>query len=356
MDQPGQDTQQTADEAWSRADTVRFAPPPQEPGAGPWRPQFQPASPEPWTATPPPAPRDGGRSDPRIVRVALLAAVLSAVLTSAMSFALFRLTTPAVVDPGASSGPSSAVAAVAPTIAPTATTAPVATTAPTPTPPVATPAGSGTPGSSTQDNGGSVVAAVAKAVPTVVTITSEVGTGRRAGTGVGSGFVFDSGGWILTNAHVVDGATSISVALADGRQLPGQVYGVSSTTDLAVVKVDATELSALAIGDSNGLALGQAVIAIGSPLGEYPDSVTTGVVSGLNRSISIRHGENLDGLIQTDAAINPGNSGGPLLDLSGRVVGIDTATDEGAQGVSFAIPIEAARTIMADALAGTPIP
>ncbi|HEY5435710.1 MAG TPA: trypsin-like peptidase domain-containing protein [Candidatus Limnocylindrales bacterium] len=356
MDQPGQDTQQTTDEAWSRADTVRFAPPPQEPGAGPWRPQFQPASPEPWTATPPPAPRDGGRPDPRIVRVALLAAVLSAVLTSAMSFALFRLTTPAVVDPGASSGPSSAVAAVAPTIAPTATTAPVATTAPTPTPPVATPAGSGTPGSSTQDNGGSVVAAVAKAVPTVVTITSEVGTGRRAGTGVGSGFVFDSGGWILTNAHVVDGATSISVALADGRQLPGQVYGVSSTTDLAVVKVDATELSALAIGDSNGLALGQAVIAIGSPLGEYPDSVTTGVVSGLNRSISIRHGENLDGLIQTDAAINPGNSGGPLLDLSGRVVGIDTATDEGAQGVSFAIPIEAARTIMADALAGTPIP
>ena len=197
---------------------------------------------------------------------------------------------------------------------------------------------------------------VAKTVPAVVTITSQSSLGFRASTGVGSGFVFDSDGWILTNAHVVEGATSITVALPDGRQLDGQVYGIASTTDLAVVKVDATGLPAISIGDSTSLALGQAVIAIGSPLGEFPDSVTTGVVSGLDRSISINRGQSLDGLIQTDAAINPGNSGGPLLDSAGRAVGIDTATSEGAQGVSFAIPIEIARPIMSAALAGTPIP
>ncbi len=361
MDQPPQPDQlPSADEARSEADTQRFAPPPQ-PQVVAWRPRFEPANPEQWAETPPARRADGGRSDPRILRVALAAALLSAILTSALSFALFRLTTPIEVVPSASSSASSAVAAAAQTAAPTATPTPSPTVAPTatisqaPTPAVAQTAPA-TPGSTTQDNGGSVVAAVAKAVPAVVTITTESGTGRRAGTGVGSGFVFDGGGWILTNAHVVEGATSMTVALADGRQLPGQVYGASSTTDLAVVKVDATGLPALAIGDSKGLALGEAVIAIGAPLGEFPDSVSTGVVSGLNRSITIRRGESLDGLIQTDAAINPGNSGGPLLDLSGRVIGIDTATSEGAQGVSFAIPIEAARSIMADALAGKPIP
>ena len=217
-------------------------------------------------------------------------------------------------------------------------------------------AGRRRPGSTGADTRSSIVAMVAKAVPAVVTITSQSSLGFRASTGVGSGFVFDSDGWILTNAHVVEGATSITVALPDGRQLDGQVYGIASTTDLAVVKVDATGLPAISIGDSTSLALGQAVIAIGSPLGEFPDSVTTGVVSGLDRSISINRGQSLDGLIQTDAAINPGNSGGPLLDSAGRAVGIDTATSEGAQGVSFAIPIEIARPIMSAALAGTPIP
>ena len=342
-----------------RAETQRFAPPPQPQGGGAWRPRFEPASPERWAdATDPAARSDGGRSDPRIVRVALLAALLSAILTSALTLRAVPLDhTPAAVTTDASSSPSSAVAAAAPTIAPAPTPAPVATPAPTiPPPPAATQTASATPGSTTQDNGGPVVAAVAKAIPTVVTITIESGTGRHAGTAVGSGFVFDGGGWILTNAHVVDGATSISVALADGRQLPGQVYGVASTNDLAVVKVDATGLPALAIGDSTALALGQAVIAIGAPLGRVPRLGHHRCRLRSEPVDQIRRGESLDGLIQTDAAINPGNSGGPLLDLSGRVVGIDTATSETAQGVSFAIPIEAARSIMADALAGRPIP
>jgi serine protease Do len=211
-------------------------------------------------------------------------------------------------------------------------------------------------GSTSLDTGSAIVAATAKAIPSVVTITTETALGRRSATGGGSGFLFDSRGWILTNGHVVDGASSITVALADGRQLTGQLYGIATSTDLAIVKVEATGLPALAIGDSNGLALGQPVIAIGSPLGEYPDSVTTGVVSGLDRSIAIRGSPSLQGLIQTDAAVNPGNSGGPLLDTAGHVVGVATATDVTAQGISFAIPIEVARSIMAAALAGQPIP
>ena len=131
---------------------------------------------------------------------------------------------------------------------------------------------------------------------------------------------------------------------------------MASATDLAIVKVDATGLPALGLDASKGLAIGDDVIAIGTPLGDYPGSVTTGIVSGLGRSISIRGLGTLDGLIQTDAAVNPGNSGGPLLDGAGRVVGITTATSSSAQGISFAIPIDAARPYMADALAGKPIP
>jgi serine protease Do len=110
----------------------------------------------------------------------------------------------------------------------------------------------------------------------------------------------------------------------------------------------------LAIGTSKGLAPGNPVVAIGTPLGEYPDSVTTGVISGLSRSITIRGSGSLDGLIQTDAAVNPGNSGGPLLDAAGRLIGIVTATSD-AQGISFAIPIDLARPFMTAALAGHPI-
>jgi len=330
MDESERDAHLTSTEA---------EPPIELPTAGP---PLQPAEPEPWPAAASPR-HQGGRSDLQTFRIALLAALLSAILTAATSFALFKATTPSVVVLPTSSSPVAVAVSAAPSVAPTPT-APAATASET----IAT-------GSTPQDTSSAIVAATAKAIPSVVTITTDAGRGFRSTTGVGSGFLFDSRGWILTNGHVVDGASSITVTLADGRQLPGKLYGIASSTDLAVVKVEATGLPAAAIGDSHGLVLGQTVIAIGSPLGEYPDSVTTGVVSGLNRSINIRGSGSLDGLIQTDAAINPGNSGGPLLDTAGRVVGVDTATSGGAQGISFAIPIDVARSIMAEALAGQPI-
>ena len=205
-----------------------------------------------------------------------------------------------------------------------------------------------------------IVAAAAKVSPAVVTITStgtaSNGFGRGVQTtGVGSGTIFNSAGWILTNRHVVDGATNLSVQLTDGRTFTGTVYGESSTSDLAIVKIDATGLPTAAVGDSTQLVVGQRVIAIGDPLGDFQSTVTTGIVSGLNRSIDVEN-EHLTGLIQTDAAINPGNSGGPLLDTAGNIVGINTATASTAQGISFAIPVAVAKPLMAAALAGQPIP
>ena len=190
--------------------------------------------------------------------------------------------------------------------------------------------------------------------PAVVTITSTFDQ-QGGGVGVGSGTIFSPAGWILTNRHVVDGATSVSVQLADGRTFPATIYGVASSSDLAIVKITAPGLTAATIGTSSDLLVGQTVIAIGSPLGQYTNTVTTGVVSGLDRTIDVQN-EHLTGLIQTDAAINPGNSGGPLLDAAGQVIGVNTATSADAQGISFAIPIEVAAPLMAAALAGQPIP
>ena len=139
------------------------------------------------------------------------------------------------------------------------------------------------------------------------------------------------------------------------RNLPATVYGSSSGNDLAVIRVDAQGLPAATIGDSRRLAAGQAILILGSPLGEYPNSVTTGVVSGLGRSIDITGLERLVNLIQTDAAVNPGNSGGPMVDLAGRVIGVAVATSQ-AEGIAFGIPIEDARQVMALAVASQPIP
>jgi S1-C subfamily serine protease len=306
-------------------------------------PPRQPVESEPWPATAGPRP-ERGRSDVQVFKIALLAGLTGAIVTAAMGFALFLAMSPGSTPLPTGSAAGAAAASAAPSLGLSPSASPAAASAV-----VAA-------GSTTADSGSSIVTATARAIPGVVTITTQTALGFRSATDVGSGFLFDSGGWILTNGHVVDGASSITVQLADGRQLTGQVYGIASSTDLAIVKVDATGLPALRLGDSKGLALGQAVIAIGSPLGEFPDSVSTGVVSGLDRSISVRGLGTLSGLIQTDAAINPGNSGGPLLDTSGRVVGVATATSNSAQGISFAIPIDVARSIIDAALAGRPIP
>ena len=173
---------------------------------------------------------------------------------------------------------------------------------------------------------------------------------------IGSGVIFDANGWILTNHHVVAdaGNGTLTVQLSDGRSFPAKVYGSDTLTDLAIVKIDATGLPVATLGDSSVLQVGQLAIAVGDPLGEYPGTVTTGVVSGIGRSISDAN-INLDDLIQTDAAINPGNSGGPLVDETGAVIGIDTAIAGSAQGIGFAIPINVAKPIMAQALAGQPL-
>ena len=209
----------------------------------------------------------------------------------------------------------------------------------------------------TIDESSATIAVAAKVSPAVVRIrvTGADDSGNLnviPDTGVGSGVIFDSNGWILTNHHVVEGGEKFDVELKDGRKLAGTVYGIDTLTDLAIVKVDATGLPTAAIGESDALKVGQLVIAIGSPLGTYSNSVTSGIVSAKGRSIVTDGNSQLTNLIQTDAAINPGNSGGPLLDANGNVIGINTAIATNSNGIGFAIPIDIARPIMAQALAG----
>ncbi|MCX7623052.1 MAG: trypsin-like peptidase domain-containing protein [Thermomicrobium sp.] len=174
--------------------------------------------------------------------------------------------------------------------------------------------------------------------------------------GVGSGVIFDSRGYILTNDHVIAGAQEIQVVLGDGRQFTGRVIGRSPANDIAVVKIDGENLPVATLGDSDQLRVGQWVVAIGNALGlEGGPTVTAGVVSALNRTIAPSPGEAAFGpLIQTDAAINPGNSGGPLVNLRGEVVGINTAKIQTAEGIGFAIPINKAKEIVQQLLEARP--
>jgi 2-alkenal reductase len=210
----------------------------------------------------------------------------------------------------------------------------------------------------TIDESSATINVAAKVSPAVVRITVKGSTNAGAlgvipETGVGSGVIYDSNGWVLTNRHVVEGGDTFDVELKDGRVLSGQVYGIDTLTDLAIVKVDATGLPTASIGESDALEVGQLVIAIGSPLGTYSNSVTSGIVSAKGRTITTDGSSKpLTNLIQTDAAINPGNSGGPLLDANGNVVGINTAIATNSNGIGFAIPIDVARPIMAQAVAG----
>ena len=288
----------------------------------------QPASPTSSVATPPattasPARRSSGR---RGTATVIAAAALSAVLAAGGTAAL-------VTGPlGLGAAPTSAPGGAAVTTA-TGTSGATASA-----PPLT-----------------DVVAAVRDSV---VTITSEgvsargFGFGNIPSTGVGSGVILTADGYILTNKHVVTGSDSLTVELSDGRQLPATIVKESDDKDLALVKVDATGLSPATIGDSGTLQVGETTIAIGSPLGTFTETVTRGILSATGRTITVQDEATgrpvtLTGLLQTDAAINPGNSGGPLLDQTGKVIGINTAVSTDAQGLGFAIPIEDAASLIA---------
>ncbi len=197
-----------------------------------------------------------------------------------------------------------------------------------------------------------VAAAVAqKVTPSVVristvTVEKDLFYGKRSYEGVGSGVIIDSNGYILTNAHVVgDHPEELTVFFKDGRELNGKVLWKDTLLDLAVVKVEAANLPAAELGDSDSLIVGETGIAIGNPLGmRFERTVTQGIVSGLNRSIMVEEGSVMEDLIQTDAAINPGNSGGPLINGRGQVIGINTVKAS-AEGLGFAIPINITKPI-----------
>jgi S1-C subfamily serine protease len=184
---------------------------------------------------------------------------------------------------------------------------------------------------------------ISAALPGVVSISVELSGGQGAGTG----FIISSDGQIATNAHVVADASKIVVKFADGSTAPGTVLGVDRTDDLAVIKVSKAGLTALPLGTSSALKIGEPVIAIGNALDlTGGPTATEGIVSALNRTIDTSDGEHLTHLLQTDAAINPGNSGGPLLTLDGKVVGINSAGSQNAQNIGFAIAIDNARPIV----------
>ena len=272
-----------------------------------------PPSAEPPTE-PPTSATSGSR--PSLARTAILATLLSALVASASTFALVSLV-PA---------PQSVV--------PTAIASPTADAALT----------------TLSLTSGDDAAIVAASQASVVTISTSAG---RA-SGVGSGLIVTSTGLILTNDHVIAGGGSLSVELSDGRTFDATVVADDASADLAVIRIQATGLTAAHLGSSAAVQVGQSVLAIGSPLGTFTETVTKGIVSGTDREITVRSDltgrpTTLTHLIQTDAAINPGNSGGPLIDASGDVIAIATARSASAEGLGFAIPIDAAKALIAQA-------
>ena len=201
-----------------------------------------------------------------------------------------------------------------------------------------------------------ILARVEPAVVSIRTRSLSLGDFLRPvpGEGAGTGFVIAPDGVLVTNNHVVSGAQTIEVVFADDRKMPARVLGRDPTTDLAVLKVDATDLPVAALGDSSALKVGDDVIAIGNALGlEGGPTVTRGIVSAEDRTITAESGIRLEHVIQTDTAINPGNSGGPLVNSAGEVVGINTAVAGDAQNIGFSIAINAAKPIIEELRQGT---
>ena len=205
-----------------------------------------------------------------------------------------------------------------------------------------------------------VIDAAAKISPSVVSITTTTNVTDIFGqvsqeSGAGTGFILTNDGYIATNKHVVsDASATYTVVLADGRNFTGKIIATDPVNDFAIIKIDATGLRAVELGDSDQLQVGQTVIAVGNALGQFQNTVTLGVLSAKERQISASSEigtsqESLNNLLQTDAAINPGNSGGPLVNIDGQVIGIDTALASNAQGIGFAIPINVVKSAITSA-------
>lgn len=203
---------------------------------------------------------------------------------------------------------------------------------------------------------------VEKVSPSVVSIVTTSRTispyyGAQEEDSAGTGIIISKDGYVLTNKHVIDGASTVQVVTSDGTTYDNvKVLGRDPLNDVAFLKIpNVSNLRAAELGDSSSIRVGQKVVAIGNSLGQYQNTVTSGIISGTGRPISAQSGdnvENLTDLIQTDAAINPGNSGGPLLNLAGQVIGINTAIIQDAQGIGFSIPINATKGALKGVLAG----
>ena len=208
----------------------------------------------------------------------------------------------------------------------------------------------------------SEIIAVAKHVsPSVVSITTQTvssgqnpfgfrASGATTSEAAGTGMIINADGLILTNNHVIDGSSTITVFTSDGKQHKAMLVAANSAQDYAFIKIDASGLTPVKLGDSDAVQIGQGVVAIGNALGEFNNTVTNGIISGKGRPVQAGDqsgtsaSESLQDLFQTDAAINPGNSGGPLVDLQGNVIGINTAVASNAQNIGFAIPINEIKT------------